>query len=799
MLIAPSAPEQILRAALVPLALALLAWPGAADQGHGHAEPQELGVVDFPISCSELAQEQFNRAVSLLHHMTYPQAKAAFERVAETDPECAMAHWGIAMTLFQPTWPTRPSPDDLERGWEAAQTAIEIGSPSELENLFVATAEAFFFEPTSTDYWLRVHRWEAAMEAVHTAFPESHDAAAFYALAHLAVAPADQASHENSNRAADLLLEVYRQNPEHPGAMHYMIHANDAPGRERKLLEVVRKYESVAPNNPHALHMPTHIYTRLGDWDGVIRGNLRAAAAALLHPAGDRGELVSDEFPHAIEYLVYAYLQQGADDKAAAELQRMLDTEMMQPSFKTAFHLASTQARYALERRAWDEAAALVPRCASGLDWDRFRWPEAISWFARGLGSVQLGRVDEARRATARLGELEMSARAAGESLFARNIRILALEMDAWIAHGGGEFDSAVELMRQAVELEASTPKHAVTPGPTLPALEQLGDLLLEQGRAKDSLAAYEEALKHYPGRMNSLFGAARAARAHEDPTKAAAYYQALLEGSVGGARSTLVKEAREYVPAVMTEPSLEDIEANHRAFFPDTGAPFATVVAIPGCSGVSLDGPATDEGRPGDEADRLFRRHYAKMAERLRDNGLGVILVDYLTSENIANTCSGEIPHERVGEYIATSLDFARTLPQVDPSRLYVVGWSHGGAGVIAWLQALEEEAPPAVAGAVAVYPGCNSRDVWASAVPVLVLLGDADDITPPESCAPILLSLPEGTELQVRRYADARHGFDFTEGPEVLSIGGGMTVGRNPSAGEEAWKEIFAFLGRE
>jgi dienelactone hydrolase len=251
-------------------------------------------------------------------------------------------------------------------------------------------------------------------------------------------------------------------------------------------------------------------------------------------------------------------------------------------------------------------------------------------------------------------------------------------------------------------------------------------------------------------------------------------------------------------VSAVTAQPTQDAVEANQHSFFPSGDGSLPTVVAIPGCSGVSLDGPATDEGRPGDEADRLFRRHYARMAARLRSGGLGVVLVDYLSAEGVANTCSGEIAHEGVGEYIAASVEFAKTLPQVDPSRLYVVGWSHGGAGVIAWLQALGERVPP-VAGAVAIYPGCNSRGPWASAVPVLVLLGEADDITPPESCDAILQHLPDGTQVQVRRYADARHGFDFTEGPEVLPIGGGMTVGRNPTAGAEAWREIFAFLGKQ
>ena len=242
-------------------------------------------------------------------------------------------------------------------------------------------------------------------------------------------------------------------------------------------------------------------------------------------------------------------------------------------------------------------------------------------------------------------------------------------------------------------------------------------------------------------------------------------------------------------------QPTPETVAANQRTYFPSGSGPFPTVVAIPGCSGVSLDGPATDAGRPGDEADRLFRRHYPRMAERLRRGGFGVVLVDYLTADGVANTCSGEISHERVGEYVAASLEFARSLPRVDASRLFVVGWSHGGAGVIAWLEALGSRTPP-LGGAVVVYPACSSRGPWATKIPVLLLLGEIDDITPPERCDAIVARLPDTARAEVRHFEGARHGFDFTEGPAALPIGGGMTVGRNPTAGEEAWEEILEFL---
>jgi tetratricopeptide (TPR) repeat protein len=517
---------------------------GQVQQHAGHP----LGTVDFPITCSEQAQVEFTRAVALLHHMTYPQARETFQQVATTDPRCAMAHWGIAMTLFQPLWPTRPGPQALQRGWEAVQKAKALQPPTERERLFVTAAEAFFLEPASFDYWLRIRRWEQAMEKIYTSCPDDPETAAFYSLAHLATAPSDTITRAHSDRAAEILLHVYERNPDHPGAMHYLVHANDVPGREQELLEITRKYEAVAPHNPHALHMPTHIYTRLGDWNGVIRGNLRAAEAALEHPAGDQGEFVWDEFPHAIEYLVYAYLQKGADDKAAAQVKRLLATARLEPTFKTAFHLASTQARYVLERRAWDEAALLAPREPATLDWDRFTWPEAIAQFTRGLGAAHLGKVNEARAAEERLEKLEAATRKGGEDLFARNIRVLHLELRAWLAHLERQRESSVALMREAAELEASTPKHAVTPGPTLPAHELLGDLLMEQKQPAEALVAYKRSMELYPRRFNGLLGAARAAHALGDEPLARTFYQGLLEVADSGTRQPALQEAQSYV-----------------------------------------------------------------------------------------------------------------------------------------------------------------------------------------------------------------------------------------------------------
>jgi tetratricopeptide (TPR) repeat protein len=527
--------------------------------GHARASPappkaalpptlsEQSGSVHFPTSCDTSVQADFDRAVTLLHHMTYPQARAAFQEIAEHDPGCAMAQWGVAMTLFTPLWPTRPSPADLQQGWDAIQKARELAPPTAREREFIAAAAAFFQEPDSTDYWARIARWETAMASVHTTFPDDVEASAFYALALLASARPGPSTQEHSRQAVELLEPVLRGNPSHPGAMHYMIHANDVPGREHNDLDIVQGYEKVAPDNPHALHMPTHIYTRLGDWDGVIRGNLRAEAAALKYPAGDRGQYVTDEFPHAIEYLVYAYLQQAEDQKAAAQIKRLYATAHMEPTVKTAFHLASTRARYALERHAWAEAAALTPRSPSTIDWDSYPWPEAITWFARGYGAVRRGKDAEARNALGPLQELEGRATSAGEEIFARQIQILRLDLAAWAAHAMHDDESAITTLQQAVELEASTPKPAVTPAPTIPAAELLADLLTELKRPREALAAYEVSLQRFPKRFNSTLGAARSFAASDDAAGAEKMYCQLMALAPHGNRAEL-GEARRFV-----------------------------------------------------------------------------------------------------------------------------------------------------------------------------------------------------------------------------------------------------------
>ena len=512
---------------LVLAVFAAFAGPAAGQEAHEHDE-DALGTVDFGVSCSAEVSGDFDRAMALLHHMQYEEARAAFERIAADDPSCAMAHWGIPMTLFQPLWPVRPGPEALQRGWEELRRARELGIGTDRDVALVAAAEAFFREPESAEWWTRIQRWSEAMSQAYEAHPDDTETAALYALSQLAegqVAPDRMAYHA---RAADALLGIYDREPTHPGAMHYTIHANDVDARADESLEMVRSYAEIAPSVPHALHMPSHIFVRLGRWPEVIDWNRRSADAALRFPAGDA---ISHHYLHALDYLAYAYLQRGEDEKARAVLEEMAAREgPFQGTFISAFHLASMPARYAVERQAWDEARAITPGTPASVAWEQFWWAEAISWFARGLGAVHTDDADEAERVERRMIELRDASKAAGEGAFADYIEVDRLVLAAWRAHAAGHDEQALEQAREAVQLEGKTQKHPVTPGALYPSQEALGDLLLAMERPQEALAAYEGSLATWPGRFNSLVGAARAARAAGLDDEAHDHYQALVE-----------------------------------------------------------------------------------------------------------------------------------------------------------------------------------------------------------------------------------------------------------------------------
>jgi tetratricopeptide (TPR) repeat protein len=310
----------------------------------------------------------------------------------------------------------------------------------------------------------------------------------------------------------------------------------------------VRSYGDIAPANAHALHMPTHIFVRLGTWDEVIDWNRRAAEAALTQRVGAGGEYVWDEFPHAIEYMVYAHLQQGDDSAAAAAVRNLVATADLQPSFKTAFHHASTASRLALERADWAGAVGVPVRAPGSLDWDLFPWPEAVSWHTRGLGGAHTGADDVVVESLGRLADLQGRATRSGEALFAAQIEILRLEVAAWQALAAGDRSGALERLEEAVQLEERTPKHPVTPGPTIPAREFLGDLYAALGEPGPARDAYRASNNRAPGRFNTLLGLARSSAALGDDRAARDYYRALLDGAVASSTRPGVLEARAFL-----------------------------------------------------------------------------------------------------------------------------------------------------------------------------------------------------------------------------------------------------------
>jgi tetratricopeptide (TPR) repeat protein len=537
----------ILRFAIRAVPVMLLAAAGAGPataQGHTH-DHADLGDVRFEVSC-EAVRSDFDHAVAMLHHMMYPEAREEFERIATAHPDCAMAHWGVAVTLFQPLWPARPGPEVRERGWAALQRARSAAPVSAREEALIGAAEAFFRDPAADEWWPRIRRWNEALEAAWRAHPEDVETSAFYALSLLAAGQQAENRREMNERAAQILAGLHDRQPQHPGAVHYIIHANDMTSREGESLDIVRSYGDIAPSMPHALHMPSHIFVRLGEWPEVIAWNRRSADAALKFPAGDRTSL---HFAHALDYLMYSYLQRGEDIRAAAVLEEFRTHEPYQQDFIAAFHAAIMPARYAVERRAWDEAAAIEPRSSPYFRWDAYHWPEALSRYARGLGAARTGDVAEAHRAAAAIAELRDAARAAGEESFATYIEVDRLILAGAIAQAEGDAAAAVARLREAARLEGTVEKHPVTPGALLPPNEALGDLLLEQERPQEALEAYAASLQIWPRRYNSLLGAARAARAAGDAAAARQYYQELA-GVTGDAATDRagVREARDFI-----------------------------------------------------------------------------------------------------------------------------------------------------------------------------------------------------------------------------------------------------------
>jgi tetratricopeptide (TPR) repeat protein len=506
--------------------------PQERDQhDHQHGASEEIGRVNFPVSCSEAAGKQFNRAVAWLHSFEYEEAGRAFTAVGVADPKCGMAYWGIAMSNYHPIW-APPTPAELKEGMAAVERAQSAGAQTERERDYIAAIEVFYRDSDKVDHRTRALAYSEAMEKVYRRYPKDREAAVFYALTLISKGMmANDKSYANEKRAAEILNGVLAAEPEHPGVTHYLIHSFDYPQLAELAMPAARSYARIAPASAHARHMPSHIFTRLGLWQDSIQSNLGSAAAAKAYAAKHRLGGAYDQQLHAMDYLVYAYLQGAQDKKAHGVVDELDKIEKVEPeTFAAAYAFSAIPARYALERRQWDEAAKL--RVApSAFPWDRFRWAEAHTYCARAIGAARSGKIDSAREDVNRLTGIRQSLpKIEGAYDWGKQVEIQLQVATAWLAYAEGKKEEAVRLMRAAADLEDTTDKHPVTPGTILPAREQLGDILLETGQTAQALSSFEAALREAPNRFNGVYGAARAAELAGDRKKAAGYYGQLVK-----------------------------------------------------------------------------------------------------------------------------------------------------------------------------------------------------------------------------------------------------------------------------
>lgn len=472
---------------------------------HERAAPAKLGEVSFPTSCNPVVQADFDRAIALLHSFTYGSAHDAFRDVTQKDPSCAMAYWGMAMTnfhqLWQPPLPPASSPARAQAQHDIGQAQRLSAHATERERGFIHAAVGIFQNDATAPYAARLSMYEQEMGAVAAANPKDVESQVFYALALLANAsPADK-THARQKKAAEILEPLYRTYPQHPGMAHYLIHAYDNAELAQRGVPMARAYSQIAPAAPHALHMPSHIFTRLGMWDDSIASNIASRDAA--RHAGDTGEEL-----HAMDYLVYAYLQAGRDSDAAKVIQQLKSMSNLNTAdFKVGYSATAMPIRYMVERHDWAAAAGVVPPTSAP--------PHviAIAVWAKGLGLARSGKAAAARKQGDDLQSLENQLQSSGNAYWATQVRVMKREVLAWSAQAEDKRDEAVTLMRQAADEEDSVEKLPVTPGPIVPAREQFGNLLLQQGQWAAAAKEFDVANANAPGRRGAAEGAAEAAK----------------------------------------------------------------------------------------------------------------------------------------------------------------------------------------------------------------------------------------------------------------------------------------------
>jgi tetratricopeptide (TPR) repeat protein len=489
---------------------------------------KQYGTVDFEMTCNEKAKKDFNLAIELLHSFEYDEAEKIFAKVIDETPECAMAYWGVAMSNFHPLW-NPPNEAELEKGAKAIAIAKAINKKSDRESGYINAIGSFYKDWNKTNYHTRCIYFEKAMELLHIKYPDDHEAAIFYALALDAAAEPTDKTYSNQKKAGAILNALYLVEPNHPGIIHYIIHTYDYPGLAELALPAARKYATVAPSSAHALHMPSHIFTRLGLWDECIKSNLVSMASAKCYAeqAGIKGHW--DEELHGMDYLVYAYLQKAENNLAEKQVKYLNSFSEVYPvNFKVAYAFAAIPSRYLLENKKWAEAAVLQIHPAN-FPWKQFPWQEATIHFTRLLGAAHIGNIDTANSELIKLNQLRDTLVKQKDFYKSKEVEIQIKTGEAWIQFESGNKASGINTMKLASDMEDSTEKHPVTPGEVLPARELLADMLLQAKQNEEALHAYETVLQKNPNRFNSLYGAGTAAGKLGNKQKMIFYFNQLL------------------------------------------------------------------------------------------------------------------------------------------------------------------------------------------------------------------------------------------------------------------------------
>jgi tetratricopeptide (TPR) repeat protein len=468
---------------------------------------EEFGTVEFMTSCNGKAKTDFNTAITLLHSFEYDEAEKAFAKVIDEEPECAMAYWGVAMSNFHPLW-SPPTPDELIKGNKAIEIARSLSNKTTREEAYINAIAEYYNNWEKADHRTRCLKVEEAMKQLYIANPDDKEAAIFYALALNAAADPSDKTYAKQRAAGDILNALYSRSPNHPGIVHYIIHTYDTPELAQLALPAARKYAAIAPSSAHALHMPSHIFTRLGLWDECIQSNLTSVASAKCYAeaAGIKGHW--DEELHGLDYLVYAYLQKGDNVHAKQQWDYLNSIKEVHPvNFKIAYAFSAIPARYMLENKLWKDAANLQFHKAN-FDWQNFLWEKAITHFARVLGSVNTNNLTAARNELTELKTIHNKLSGQKDLFKSNKVQVQVRAAEAWINLKEGKHDEAIALMNTAADLEDKTGKHPVTPGDVIPARELLGDMLMKVNQPAQAFDAYETSLRKTPNRFNSLYGA---------------------------------------------------------------------------------------------------------------------------------------------------------------------------------------------------------------------------------------------------------------------------------------------------